>query len=333
MIRFKKRLEILRDAIRLYGVKKALRFSYRVLLFDFYKYILRKQLVKTTVLGRPMWIDTRTDGISKVLFVYGLRERDKVAIVHEIIKPGNRIIDIGSNIGYYAIMEASLSGPTGSVTAIEPDPRNFLLLDLNRSLNGYEDRIHLYQNAVSSQAGTAFLTLREKSNLNTLLEDPPDVASSSRGAERICVALLDIVSLLRKLKPVDLIRMDIEGHEVPILQKIVSLPKTEHALLPRHLLFEVHPHLYGASCSIRPILTKLHAAGYCTSILTAFDDSSPALMASLQLTPHEYHISEYHVWGIYRNVSLTDTAEAICRLKCVRHVLLSLTQPTGDECP
>ena len=41
------------------------------------------------------------------------------------------ILDIGSNIGYYAILESKLIGSTGKIFSIEPSPQNFKLLQEN----------------------------------------------------------------------------------------------------------------------------------------------------------------------------------------------------------
>lgn len=329
MIKFKKRLRIFTDAVRFYGMKQALIYSFRVLLFQFYKYCSGNPLIRTTILGLPMLVDTRTGGISKVLFVYGLRESDKVAIVHEIVKPGDHIIDIGANIGYYAVMEAHLAGTNGRITALEPDPRNCALLYRNRALNGYQNRIEIIEKAVSSQSGASFLGLHEKSNLNMLLVGNMQNTAFA-GKDRLCVNVIDIISLLRSTAPVDLIRMDVEGHEVPILQKIAALPVHKYHLLPRHLLFEVHPHLYGTPCAIQPVLTQLFETGYRAAILTAFDDAVPAPMASLGLTPDAYQFSEYHTWGLYRDVRPSDTIAAVCGLGCARHLLLSLTHEKDE---
>ena len=51
---------------------------------------------------------------------------------------GNTVLDLGANIGYYAIMEAKV-GSSGKIYAIEPDPRNIEILIKNLKLNKIND--------------------------------------------------------------------------------------------------------------------------------------------------------------------------------------------------
>ena len=49
-------------------------------------------------------------------------------MLEQVIKPGMGILDIGANIGYYAIMESLLIGKNGNLIAVEPSKSNVNLL-------------------------------------------------------------------------------------------------------------------------------------------------------------------------------------------------------------
>ena len=57
------------------------------------------------------------------------------AIVKSILKSGQTAVDVGANLGYYALLFDRIVGPTGKVVAIEPVAQNVCILELNRQLN------------------------------------------------------------------------------------------------------------------------------------------------------------------------------------------------------
>jgi FkbM family methyltransferase len=68
------------------------------------------------------------------------------------------VLDIGANIGYFTLLFARIVGPTGSVYAFEPEPRNFELLSKNVEINSYQN-VTLVPKAVSNCRGSGELHL------------------------------------------------------------------------------------------------------------------------------------------------------------------------------
>lgn len=52
-------------------------------------------------------------GLSKQLFITGYREPEYTRIFKSILKEEMTMIDIGANIGYYALIEANAVSATG----------------------------------------------------------------------------------------------------------------------------------------------------------------------------------------------------------------------------
>ena len=77
---------------------------------------------------------------------------DKLEAVVELLKDRHltRLVDIGANIGTICI-PAVKRGLFQSAVAIEPDPRNFALLNANVAINGLADRIALFNVALGEQ--------------------------------------------------------------------------------------------------------------------------------------------------------------------------------------
>jgi len=55
-------------------------------------------------------------------------EAGTTAAFDRLVRPGDTVIDIGANLGYYTLLTASIVGDAGRVFAFEPDPAFFTLL-------------------------------------------------------------------------------------------------------------------------------------------------------------------------------------------------------------
>jgi FkbM family methyltransferase len=137
----------------------------------------------------------------------GFYEPLETEVVMSMVKPGDTVIDVGANIGYFTLLLARLVGEKGRVIAIEPDPENFALLQKNVAANGYRNVI-LMRNAVSNAPGTARLYRSLRSGGQHSLA--PATADSWVDVETV---RLDDVAR----GAVAFIKIDVEGAEVAAL--------------------------------------------------------------------------------------------------------------------
>lgn len=162
-----------------------------------------------TVNQHPMYLDSK-DSLN--LASGQTFEPDEVALVKQQVRPGDVIIDIGANIGYYTLLFAQLVGDTGHVVAFEPDPENFALLYKNINLNQYRN-VTLVQKAVATENSFAQLYLCDDNKGMHRLYDSVCCQSS---IEVKTVCLDDYLPQL--VKKVDFVKIDIEGAEYNALQ-------------------------------------------------------------------------------------------------------------------
>jgi FkbM family methyltransferase len=204
-----------------------------------------------TVLGHQIAVIPRDPGISRELALYKVHEPLATRRLMQTLKPGMNVVDIGGNIGYYAMLEARLVGPTGLVIAIEPMPKNSERLCQNVQANGYQN-IRIHKLAIGDRNGTASMYVSERSNWHSLY---PQV--SSKGEIQVPVRTLDSLLMLYDLSSVDLVRMDLEGYEVVVIE---GMRRTLEKHGPR-LLVELHPDPVGTAAIVE-YLRSLENLGY-----------------------------------------------------------------------
>ncbi len=192
----------------------------------------RNGLIIKNIQGSKMHLDLKDKGISKDLILNGIREARGTEIMHSILEPGQVIVDIGANIGYYALMEAKIVGPSGKVYAIEPVSENVDILIRNVKINDYKN-VDVYHLAIGSTEGLSKIYLSDRRNWHSMINNDDNDRS-----EEIQVVRLDTF-LLNKLKP-DLVRMDVEGFEGEIIKGMVDTLSSTRNM---KLFIEVHPHI------------------------------------------------------------------------------------------
>ncbi len=141
------------------------------------------------------------------------------------------LIDIGANIGTTCI-QAVVDGLAPAALAIEPEPRNFALLERNIQANGLQNRIGALCVALSDREGTAELEL-SKDNLGDHRVRVMAATGGSFGEDGRTTRPVPTTTIDRLVETgqVDLSRtglawIDIQGHEGHVLAGADSLRET-----------------------------------------------------------------------------------------------------------
>jgi FkbM family methyltransferase len=145
--------------------------------------------------------------------------------VGAILEEGDWAIDIGANIGHYAVRFASLVGVSGRVIAFEPVPDTFALLAQNVIASGHFN-ISLFNLAASENwqevgmsVPTSELGLRDN-YLARIQED--------EGEFRALAMSIDSFSFPKRIR---LVKIDAEGHELQVLRGMTRLLELHHPVL------------------------------------------------------------------------------------------------------
>jgi FkbM family methyltransferase len=143
---------------------------------------------------------------------YSIFERRDALRLSRIVKPGHTIIDAGANIGYYSLLFAKWLKGSGSVHAFEPFPSTAQSFLRNLQLNpGLERTVRLHQIALSDQSGTVSMDVPDAANCgcNYIAMNSPGVIRTMK---------LDEFVAEHGINRLDLLKIDIEGAEVSLLQ-------------------------------------------------------------------------------------------------------------------
>lgn len=148
---------------------------------------------------------------------YVLREQqdwfeDEIKFLRRLLRPGQQIIDIGANLGVYALSMAKAVGPTGRVWAFEPASSTAAMLSQSIAVNEF-GHVVLEQCALSSASGTLRLALRSNSELNALVRDDEPSGTS----ESVRVSTLDECLERHGWRDIAFVKIDAEGEERNIL--------------------------------------------------------------------------------------------------------------------
>jgi len=164
-------------------------------------------------------------------------ERNELAFVSSVVRPGQHVIDAGAHAGLYALTMGRLVGPTGSVWAFEPMATQAGWLELGIRENGADGVVHLERTALTDRAGDAEMVVAERSF------DPGAARLRGRGAiaagqraVRVRTAALDDVAIAR---PIAFMRLDVEGAEALALRGASRVLAEDRPVL----LVEVHADL------------------------------------------------------------------------------------------
>lgn len=141
------------------------------------------------------------------------------------VAPGDWVIDVGANVGHYTARLSRLVGPTGRVMAFEPVPETFEILASLISAAGAHN-VSLFNIAASAEVGVAGVSLpRFTSGLTNYY-----MATLTSGGGEFNVLTLPLDALMPP-KPVSLVKIDVEGHELQALQGMQTLLRRDQPRL------------------------------------------------------------------------------------------------------
>lgn len=141
-----------------------------------------------------------------------------------LVRPGDVVWDIGANVGLFAFASAGLSGPSGSVLALEPDP--WLVALLRRSAAIARASGHLVEVlavAAGDRPGDLVLNIARRGRATNFVSG--NEPSTQTGGVRTSVEVRGVTldGLLEGRAAPTVLKIDVEGAEIPVLRGATRL--------------------------------------------------------------------------------------------------------------
>ena len=155
----------------------------------------------------PMWAPSPWE-----LAFMDTAELATLSLIRNLLPQGAAVIDVGANVGVYAMEFAKMVGPTGHVTCIEANPLCVPFLRANLAAHSPCDFDILPMAVLDRRTTCPIVVNYDNSNVGVARDSR---CSTGKIGHTVTVQAdtLDWVVETRRLRPPSLIKMDIEGAE------------------------------------------------------------------------------------------------------------------------
>jgi FkbM family methyltransferase len=218
----------------------------------------RAGLATTTRTRHGFRIPVNTSDIhQRYLYVFGHWEPNLTAWLVRTLRPGDGFIDVGANLGYFAMLAGRLVGDGGQVLAVEASPSMYARLLGNLSLNAIGN-VRAVQAAVGDRRGELTFYQPKPGNPCAVTSFP---AQTGRAEFRVAAAALPQLATAAELAAARVIKVDVEGGEHAVS---TGLAPALAALRPDvELVIEVNPDVLARqSVSVDRLLEPWLDAGF-----------------------------------------------------------------------
>jgi FkbM family methyltransferase len=205
------------------------------------------------VAGYQLIVPRGDANIGEVILATGEYEPRVCAVLDAVLKPGETFVDVGANIGYLTLVGAARVGPTGRVVAIEASPFNV------HHLAGTLHRNNLSQVSLLPVAASDAVGILR---LDAGASNAKVAQAADFDPHAAWVPAHPLDQLLAHLDRLDVLKVDVEGHEAAVLAGA-------RAILARFspvILLELSPALLKAAGSSAAAVVAVLSPGDCNAI-------------------------------------------------------------------
>lgn len=154
-----------------------------------------------------------------------------------LIKLGDVVVDVGACYGGYTSFFSSILGGTGKIYCVELFPQNFQNLEMRF---GHFKNIEFINAAISDSIGTESVYIGDSSEAHNI------IGHSTSHVPNVKVGEIKSTTLDEMLKDeveVGLIKIDVEGAELKVLNGMTNVIKRTKAILIENHLDEIWPEI------------------------------------------------------------------------------------------
>jgi FkbM family methyltransferase len=181
--------------------------------------------------GTTIWVNLKS-GTEMSAYYRGEYDADLIDAIRTLLQPDTSFLDIGANVGFYTVSIADAIREkqyANRIISFEPFEANYQRILDNLTTNQLDHLCSVHQIGLSDQSMDSLITLRgdflNGSNTgNAAIPIEGEINTQYKTAS-ICLETLDEIWAQYDNQKIDIIKMDIEGHEDFCLkggQKVIS---------------------------------------------------------------------------------------------------------------
>jgi FkbM family methyltransferase len=224
-------------------------------LFDYAAWLAKTDVASIEITDGNVVMTSRADGVRIVcdaadkriapIEILNFMEYEKTDsdMIVRLVRDGDRVLDIGANIGWYSITLAKRF-PKADIHAFEPIPRTYASLARNVALNGVKN-VTLHNFGFSNKTEELTFYYYPSGSVNASSAKLADVEGLQEVRARV-VLLDDFIG--GGQKTVDFIKCDVEGAELLVFQGATETLRGNRPIVFSEMLrkwsakFNYHPN-------------------------------------------------------------------------------------------
>lgn len=223
-------------------------------IFDFIVHLLGKRRIVVRNDFGEMELDP-TDLVQREILFHGAYEPKSIALMRRLLRAGDTFLDIGANVGEFALAAVTAVGAAGRVVAMEPSPEICATLLRNRARTQPKARFDVVCVALADEERVMAFGIDSTDNLGSTR-----MVDAARADAVFCLTMTyaRLAEALR-IGPVRAAKIDVEGAELLVLKGFADL---DRALWPEHIVLEYIPGAFDSVAAPEELITFLQESGY-----------------------------------------------------------------------
>lgn len=171
------------------------------------------KVIMKTLHGFKLVINPVLDsGVERRVYFTGTYEKGILHLMGQLLRRGDRFVDVGSNIGLMTIHAGQLVGPEGHVYAYEANPKTVEILKRNIDLNELNN-IKIIPKALANETGRGKIYANMEYNRGSA-----SLAQYSKKDEYFEIDIIKFENAAESEHQIRLVKIDIEGYELEALK-------------------------------------------------------------------------------------------------------------------
>ena len=217
----------------------------------------RTWVLKETAHGFRIWVALGERSICREILL-DRYELDETAFVRANVHAGDRVVDVGANVGYFTALFGALVGAQGHVAAVEPLPSIAEALQRTIDENGFAERTDVHRVALGEEPGARPLRHAPvTANFGGAHFAPEGAASAIHADISVEVTTLDAIASDGRCA---FVKVDAEGAEPLVIAGGNTMLRRDRPIV----MMEVHPAQLAAVAHRTPteLLAQMRALRY-----------------------------------------------------------------------